>query len=343
MKKYFYLLFFIALFSCSETEKNSNTDSPQMNTPKVAIAIHGGAGNLKKLKLTKEEENAYIHFMDSLIQSGHEALKGGAKSIDVVASVVSAMENSPLFNAGKGSVFSHDGKNEMDAAIMNGSDMSCGAVAGVTRVKNPILLANEIREHSEFVFLHGLGAEQFAAERNVELVDESYFFTQKRWDQLQEALEKDSTSLDHEKPEGKGEGKYGTVGCVALDLEGNLAAATSTGGLVNKKYQRIGDSPLIGAGTYANNESCAISCTGKGEDFIRYTAASSIASRIEYLKEPADTAAHVVLFDRIKKNKGRGGCIVLTPAGDLSFTFTTNGMYRAGIDAQGKKTVAIYE
>lgn len=341
MKKYLYVFLFATLFSCGETNTNSNP--PQMNTPKVAIALHGGAGNLKKLKLTKEEEEAYQLFMDSLIESGHAALLKGAKSIDVVADIVRAMEDSPLFNAGKGSVFAHSGKNEMDAAIMNGADMSCGAVAGVTRVKNPILLANEIREHSEFVFLHGEGAEEFATERNVELVNESYFFTQKRWDQFQEALEKDSTSLDHEKPEAKSEGKYGTVGCVALDLEGNLAAATSTGGLVNKKYQRIGDSPLIGAGTYANNESCAISCTGKGEDFIRYTAASSIASRIQYLKEPADTAAHVVLFDRIKKNKGRGGCIIVLPSGDLSFLFTTTGMYRAGIDGNGKKTVAIYE
>ncbi|MEN9346807.1 MAG: Isoaspartyl peptidase precursor [Bacteroidota bacterium] len=341
MKKYFYFILFVFFFSCNETEKESTT--PQMKTPKVAIALHGGAGNLKKLKLTKEEEEAYTHFMDSLIESGHQALLNGAKSIDVVATIVSAMEDSPLFNAGKGAVFAHSGKNEMDAAIMNGADMSCGAVAGVTRVKNPIQLANDIRQHSEFIFLHGLGAEEYAAERNIELIDPSYFFTQKRWDQFQEALEKDSTSLDHEKPEGKSEGKYGTVGCVALDLEGNLAAATSTGGLVNKKYQRIGDSPLIGAGTYANNESCAVSCTGKGEDFIRYTAASSIASRIQYLKEPADSAAHVVLFDYIKKNKGRGGCIVVLPSGELTFLFTTTGMYRAGIDANGKKTVAIYE
>lgn len=341
MKKFIYLLSLAFLCACNEPTKDSNT--PVMNTPKVAIAIHGGAGNLKKLKLTPEEEQEYLHFMDSLIQTGHAALQKGEKSIDVVARVVSAMEDSPLFNAGKGAVFAHSGKNEMDAAIMSGADLSCGAVAGVTHVKNPIVLANEIREHSEFVFLHGLGAEDFAKERNIELVDESYFFTQKRWDQFQEALEKDSTSLDHEKPEGKSEGKYGTVGCVALDLDGNVAAATSTGGLVNKKYQRIGDSPLIGAGTYANNQSCAISCTGKGEDFIRFTAASSIAARILYLKEAADTAAHVVLFDQIKKNKGRGGCIVVQPDGHLSFLFTTTGMYRAGIDGNGKKTLAIYE
>ncbi|MFM9984280.1 MAG: isoaspartyl peptidase/L-asparaginase family protein [Flavobacteriales bacterium] len=322
---------------------------PKAETGKIAIALHGGAGNLKKLNLTPEEELAFKAVMDSAITAGYAVLERGGTSVDAVEATIHVMEDSPLFNAGKGAVFNHDGINEMDAAIMNGADLSCGSITGVRHIRNPISAARLVMDKSEHVFLSGIGAEEFVVAQGMNLVDSSYFFTQHRWDQLQEALEEDKIELDHDGKKSAAmrdeprEGKFGTVGCVALDKAGNIAAGTSTGGLTNKRYGRIGDAPLIGAGTYANNASCAVSCTGKGEDFIRNTIAADIAGRVEYGQESLDSAVHHAIYTKLVASKGRGGCIALNASGQIAMAFTTTGMYRASIDTSGRKEIQIYQ
>jgi beta-aspartyl-peptidase (threonine type) len=315
----------------------------------IAIALHGGAGNLKKLKLTKEEEAAYEAIIQFALNAGYGVLKNGGTSVDAVETTIKILEDSPLFNAGKGAVFTHDGTVELDAAIMDGSDFSCGGITGAMHIKNPISAAKSVMRNSEFVLLSGSGADEFAKEQGLEYVEQSYFFTQKRWDQLQEALKEDSVSLDHEKPQSSSstnspeEKKYGTVGCVAMDSNGNLAAGTSTGGLVNKRYHRIGDSPIIGAGTYADNNSCAVSCTGKGEDFMRLSVAHEISAQLKYTGASLDSCVSNVMHKQLKSVKGRGGCIVIDKNGNICMDFTTTGMFRGSIDKNGKLEVAIYK
>jgi L-asparaginase / beta-aspartyl-peptidase len=348
MKKILFLSTFVLLItSCHQDQPGMPVPESANKKTTVAIVIHGGAGNLRKLNLTKEEELAYMQLMETALHTGYDLLKEGKSSIDAVEATIRIMEDSPLFNAGKGSVFSHDGVNEMDAAIMNGKDLSCGSITGVRTIRNPISTARLVMEKSEHVFLSGRGAEEFARLNGVAMEDPSYFYTEHRWQQLQEALKKDSIQLDHTPPSASlhdpEDFKFGTVGCVALDSEGNLAAGTSTGGLTNKKFGRIGDSPLIGCGTYAGNESCAVSCTGRGEDFIRNTVAADIAARCKYLNEPLDTAVRVVIEEKLKKAKGRGGCIALDTDANISAHFTTSGMYRGWIDQEGKLVVKIYE
>jgi beta-aspartyl-peptidase (threonine type) len=310
-----------------------------------AIALHGGAGNLKKLNLTSEQEREYINVMEFALNQGYALLKNGHTSTEAVEAVIMILEDSPLFNAGKGAVFNHDGVNELDAAIMDGNTMDAAAVAGLRRIKNPIQLARRIMDSSKFVFLSGTGAEEFATEQGFDFVEQYYFFTEHRWQQLQESLKEKSTKLDHSEnldPYSDHESKFGTVGCVALDRYGNLAAGTSTGGITNKQYGRIGDSPVIGAGTYANNNSCAISCTGKGEDFIRLGVAHDISSRMLYLKEPlAESVKYEMKI--LKEFGGRGGCIALNAQGEVSFGFTTNGMFRGSINQRGELFTGIYE
>lgn len=315
-------------------------------TSKYALAIHGGAGNMVKRKYTAEEENAYKQVMDSALTVGYTLLAEGATATDVVETVIRVMEDSPLFNAGKGSVFSNEGKNEMDAAIMDGKTLKCGAVTNIRTVKNPITLAKTIMEKSQFVFLNGEGAERFARENELEIVDPDYFFTQKRWNELEKLRDSTKTQLDNE---SRGDiesldsiNKFGTVGCVVLDGYGNLAAGTSTGGITNKKYNRIGDSPLIGAGTYANNESCAVSCTGHGEDFIRIVAAHQLHALMLYKRASVIKAATKVI-ESLTAIGGRGGLIAIDRKGTITFQFNTTGMFRGSIDTKGTKTIEIYK
>lgn len=286
--------------------------------------------------------------MTEALQLGYDMLVKGDSGVNVVEAVIKVLEDSPLFNAGKGSVFTNDGKNEMDAAIMDGKTLKAGAVAGLRTIKNPISLAKKVMEDSKFVFLSSKGAEKFAKEHGVEIVDTSYFYTQERWDDLLRI--KDTSKLKSRAsdtsgaiaPKGKFD-KYGTVGCVVLDKYGNLTAGTSTGGTVNKKYNRIGDSPLIGAGTYAKNSTCAISCTGHGEDFIRLVAAHDVSSLIEYKKLSLDLATTEVILKKLNAINGRGGMIGIDSKGNISMKFNTSGMFRGFADKNGKIKVFIYK
>lgn len=336
--KNFIFIVIIFCISCTKTsDKSKKEEEAKVFVP--VIALHGGAGDLKGLNLTPADEQQYLMVMDSALQLGHQILMSGGTSLDAVESVIKILEDSPLFNAGRGAVFSHEGKNELDAAIMNGRNQDCAAVAGVTVVKNPIQLVRHIMDSSRFVFLSGAGAEQYAMDYKIPTVDPSYFFTQKRWDQFQEALKEDKEKLDHSP---SGEKKMGTVGCVALDQFGNLAAGTSTGGITNKKYGRIGDSPVIGAGTYADNDGVAVSCTGRGEDFIKVAAAHEINSLVKYKKKSVEDAVERTLKEIVNK-KGRGGCIALDRKGNYYLGFTTSGMFRGVIDSKGNKLLKIYE
>ena len=314
----------------------------------IAIALHGGASNIKNMHLSTEQEAAYTLALNTALDTGYTILKRGGSSMEAATRVVAQLEDCPLFNAGKGAVLSHDGTVQMDAAVMDGATMRCGAVAGVGHIKNPVLAAQKVMEKSGFVMLSEEGAEEFARLNGLEMADSSYFITPFRKSQWEKVRSRDTTVLDNDTRGGDIHPldetiheKYGTVGCVALDQYGNLAAATSTGGLVNKKYHRIGDSPVIGAGTYADNRSCAVSCTGKGEDFIRFVVAHEVSALMRYKKLPVKTAAKAVL-NEVKKSGGRGGCIAVDRQGNVTMRFTTSGMFRAKIDGKGRRKVAIY-
>lgn len=299
-----------------------------------AIAVHGGAGTIPK-DMDPERAAAYRTAMEDALRLGADMLAAGSPGLDVVEAVVRALEDDPKFNAGKGAVFTHEGKNELDAAIMDGATLRCGAVTGVTRVKNPVTLARAVMERSRHVFFTGAGAEQFAAQAGIEMVEPSYFFDQRRYDQLQEALETDTIEFL------PSDDKKGTVGCVVLDRAGHLAAATSTGGLTNKRFGRVGDVPVIGAGTYADDRSCAVSCTGTGELFIRNTVARSVAAMMEFGGTSLEAAANEMIHRRLKP--GDGGLIAVSRTGEIALTFNTTGMYRGAADAKGRFEVAIWE
>lgn len=303
-----------------------------------AIAIHGGAGTILRENMSPEMEKAYTAKLEEAIRAGYEILKNGGSSLDAVEQTIHVLEDSPLFNAGKGAVFTHDGENEMDAAIMDGNTLAAGSVAGVKTIKNPISLARKVMDASPHVMLSGKGAEQFAKEQNIEQVDPSYFYTESRMNSLKKAKEEEKDQGYDPTPDFK----FGTVGCVALDQNGNLAAGTSTGGMTNKKWNRIGDAPIIGAGTYANNLTCAASGTGWGEYFIRATVAHDISALMEYKGLSAQDAAEEVIYNKMAKLGGDGGVIVLDKDGNIAFVFNTKGMYRASIDKGGKLSVAIY-
>ncbi len=296
---------------------------------KYAIAIHGGAGTILKSTMTPEKEVAYTQAMQDAINAGETILKNGGAALDAVELAIVSLENNPLFNAGKGSVFTKTGKHEMDACIMNGKDLTAGAVAGVSNIKNPISLSRAVMEKSEHVFLAGLGALDFAKKINAKFEDDDYFFVQMRYDQLQMALKSDTMILDHiEDTFETGEKKFGTVGAVAIDIHGNLAAGTSTGGMTNKNYGRIGDTPMVGAGTYANN-TCAISCTGHGEFFIRSVVAYDISCLMEYKGLSLKEACDIVVMDKLVKIGGEGGLIAIDKNGNIELPFNSEGMYRA--------------
>ena len=309
---------------------------------KIVLVIHGGAGTITRAGMSAEREAQYRAGLTEALKTGQAILAKGGSSLDAVEATIKVMEDSPLFNAGKGAVFTHDGKNELDASIMDGKTMKAGAVAGLTIVKNPISAARAVMEKSKHVMLIGRGAELFATSVGLEVVDPAYFWTERRWKSLQEELLKES------KPQASlptaDENRFGTVGAVALDRSGNLAAGTSTGGTTNKKFGRVGDAPIIGAGNYADNESVAVSATGAGEYFIRWTVAYDIAALVKYRGLSVRDAAEEVVNRKLKAVPGaEGGVIVLDARGNFAMPFNTEGMYRGWIGEDGEAHVAIYK
>jgi beta-aspartyl-peptidase (threonine type) len=294
-----------------------------------AIALHGGAGNMQLTDFDSVEIEAFTRELSAALVVGEGILIKGGTSLDAVEQVVRYLEDCPLFNAGKGAVFTNEGKNELDAAIMDGSNLKAGAIAGVGDIKNPISAARMVMDSSEHVMMVGRGASLFAASKGLEVVDSSYFYTEKSWKALQRALQRDK--------------KMGTVGCVALDKNGNLAAATSTGGMTNKRYGRVGDVPIIGAGTYANNTTCAVSATGHGEFFIRYTVAHDISALMEYKGLSLSKAAELVINQKLKTAGGNGGVIAVDRIGNVHLTMNTSGMFRAYSTSTGSRGVAIFK
>jgi beta-aspartyl-peptidase (threonine type) len=306
----------------------------------TAIVIHGGAGTISRASLSDEKEAEIRAVLEKSVQAGYQKLQQGAASTEAVAAAINIMEDSPLFNAGKGAVFDADGKNMMDASIMEGKGLNAGAVAAVSHIKNPIDLAAMVMTKSEHVMLIGEGAEEFARENGTEMTDPKYFYTDFRWEQLQRIQAREAEKQETAEADSKDKW-FSTVGAVALDKAGTLAAGTSTGGTSNKRWGRVGDSPIIGAGTYANNESCAVSATGHGEYFIRYVVAYNICNRVE-LGTPLAEAADTVVNDVLVKAKGEGGVISMDAAGNIATPFNSEGMYRASIDTDGKISISIY-
>lgn len=324
-------------------------NKPAKPSPKYVLVLHGGAGTILKKNMSDAAEKKYREALTEALLSGYKLMQNGASGLDAVVAAIKVMEDSPLFNAGKGAVFTNNGKNELDASIMDGATLAAGAVAGVTTIKNPITGARAVMEKSGHVMLSGQGADDFAKAQGLETVDPSYFYTEGRWKALQRLLKKDSakTELDHDEkktsfvPTAKSnDEKFGTVGAVALDKKGNLAAGTSTGGMTNKKYGRVGDSPIIGAGTYANQQ-VAVSCTGWGEFYIRTVAAYDVAAQMEYRKISIEKATQQVI-DKIGKLGGNGGMVALDKNGKMAMPFNTEGMFRAAITEEGKVSVWFY-
>lgn len=322
------------------------------NNTKYVMVIHGGAGTIEKKFMTPAKEKAYVDALTKALEHGYQLIKNGQPALDAVQAAVNVMEDSPLFNAGKGAVFTNAGKNELDASIMDGATLKAGAVAGVSTIKNPINAARAVMDKSEHVMMMGHGAELFAQQNGCDTVPPSYFFTQERWDQLQRTIKQEEggraafndEDIRNSRIAGISEqdAKFGTVGAVALDKNGNLAAGTSTGGMTNKRYGRVGDSPIIGAGTYCNNATAGISCTGWGEYYIREVAANRVSALIE-LKGLSVVDATKQVIDEIGKMGGDGGIITLNKNGEVAMEFNTSGMYRGTVDANGKISVQIYK
>jgi beta-aspartyl-peptidase (threonine type) len=339
--------FMVMLFNSALAQ----TDSSR-SLVRPVLVIHGGAGTILKKNMSPEKEKAYQDGLKAALDKGYSILKNGGSSLDAVEAAVREMEDNPLFNAGKGAVFTNEGKNELDAAIMNGENLAAGSVAGVTTIRNPISAARAVVEKSQHVMMTGKGAEQFAKLQGLSIVDPSYFYTEDRWKGLQRVKKQDSskTELDHgnkpkaslKQPDNK-DSKYGTVGAVALDVHGNLAAATSTGGMTNKRFGRVGDAPIIGAGTYANNATCAISCTGWGEFFIRLVMAKTISDMMEFGNWSLERAANEMIQKRLPAMGGDGGLIAVDKAGNISMPFNTEGMYRGSVDREGNIVIKIYK
>tara|TARA_R100000935_G_scaffold55556_1_gene85617 strand:- start:197 stop:1297 length:1101 start_codon:yes stop_codon:yes gene_type:complete len=357
MKKTLLLLLLSISFACNNAyEERKPIDQPvtkpksdKVETNNFGIVIHGGAGTILKENMTDSLETAYKAVLEEAVRAGHEILANGGTSIEAIQRSINIMEDSPLFNAGKGAVFTNQETNEMDAAIMDGETLKAGAVAGVTIVKNPINLAFQVMEYSPHVLLAGKGAEEFAKERGLELVEPSYFYTENRFKSLQEVKEAEKMKADSADnrtafydPYIK-ESKFGTVGCVALDKNGNIAAGTSTGGMTNKKWNRIGDVPIIGAGTYANNATCAVSGTGWGEYFMRGVVAYDISAMMEYKKMSLEEATKEVIQNKLTESGGEGGIIAIDRRGNIAMEFNSAGMYRAAMNKKGELTIGIYK
>jgi beta-aspartyl-peptidase (threonine type) len=312
---------------------------------KISIAIHGGAGTILKEDMTPELEQAYREGLQSGLDAGYAVLEQGGSAVTAVKAAVIYLEDNDLFNAGKGSVFTKKGLNELDAAIMDGSNLAAGAVAGVRNIRNPIELAEEVMWHSGHVFLSGKGANDFAIKRGIKLEPDEYFYSQYRYDQWREIRDSDLYQLDHKSDKLIGlmkDKKFGTVGAVACDNEGNVAAATSTGGMTNKRYGRIGDSPIIGSGTYANNKTCAVSCTGHGEIFIRAVAAYDVSCLMEYKNMSLQEACEEVVMKKLLALQGEGGLVGVDAKGNMALVFNSAGMYRGSKSSDGTNLVCIY-
>ncbi len=350
------LIGFFMLFSCdfdqkSQNKSEVNAEIPTIPSEKFGIVIHGGAGTILKKNMSDSLELAYRQKLEEAIRVGHEILARGGSSLDAVTSTINILEDSPLFNAGKGAVFTHDETNELDASIMDGATLNAGAVSGVQRIKNPIDLANAVMTQSEHVMLSGNGAEDFAQLIGMELVDPSYFYTERRFQSLQKVKERLKKEYNHDSGNNAAvfedpfikNTKFGTVGCVALDKKGNLAAGTSTGGMTNKRWNRIGDAPIIGAGTYANNATCAVSSTGWGEYFIRAMVAHDISAMMEYKGVSLQEAASEVIQKKVPALGGDGGIVAIDKDGNIAMEFNTAGMYRAHMNAEGELILGIYK
>lgn len=309
---------------------------PQGN---YTLVIHGGAGNISRENMSLEREAAFKAKLTEALEAGETILKSGGSSLDAVVAAITILEDSPLFNAGKGAVFNFEGRNELDASIMYGQTLQAGAVAGLTNVKNPIIAARKVMENSPHVLLTGRGAEQFAFEQGLQIVDPSYFFDQQRWEQYRNFL-RGNTEL---RGMSETEFKMGTVGAVALDVHGNLAAGTSTGGMTGKRFGRIGDSPIIGAGNYANNQSCAVSATGHGEYFIRNVVAFDISAQMLYLGKTLEEAANNIVLEKLKEQGANGGIIAVDYQGNIAMPFNTTAMFRAFVKSTGESEVKIFE
>ncbi len=328
--KYFIVILFV-LFSFIISFPLS---AAEVKNP-IAIVIHGGAGYMNVTKMSSEKIVAYKSKLREALQTGYDILKKGGTSLDAVEATIIILEDSPLFNAGKGAVFTNEGKNELDSSIMDGRTRNAGAVAGVKKIKNPISLARLVMEKSKHVLLSGKGAEIFAGKNKMKLVPESYFYTKKRMESLLRLKKKEQLkNIDK---------KMGTVGCVALDSFGNLAAGTSTGGMTNKRFGRIGDSPIIGAGTFADNGTCAISSTGHGEFFIRWVVAYDISALMKYKNMSLEKAANLVVKKKLVKAGGNGGIIGVDKEGNVITVFNTSGMYRGWVDKKGNFTIKIFK
>jgi beta-aspartyl-peptidase (threonine type) len=336
------VIFILFVFFASTVQFGQGEENDKV----FGLALHGGAGTIKKSSMTQEKEKAYRKKLREAIEAGYKILKNNGSSLDAVEASIRILEDSPLFNAGKGSVFTSEGVNEMDASIMDGKTRNAGAISGVKRIKNPISLARKVMDNSKHVMLTGKGAEQFAKELGIDWVQEKYFFTERRWKSLQKIKEREKT-LKKKTSQAGGisdrKYKYGTVGCVALDKYGNLAAGTSTGGMTNKEFGRVGDSPIIGAGTYANNGTCAVSSTGHGEFFIRWVVAYDIAALMEYKGLSLKKAAEQVVMTKLKEAGGSGGIIAIDNRGNIAMPFNTEGMYRAYSTKDGKFVIKLYK
>ena len=332
------------------TRAQSNVE--KSGKDRIVLVIHGGAGTILKSQMTTEKEKAYTNALNEALQKGYTILNNGGTSVDAVEAAIKVLEDNPLFNAGKGAVFTNEGKNELDASIMDGKTLAAGAVAGITTVKNPVSAARAVMEKSNHVMMAGAGADKFAKQAGLQIVDPSYFYTEERWKALQEVKKEDSLKmeLDHSGKKTSGvfehvnkDSKFGTVGAVALDQYGNLAAATSTGGMTNKRFGRVGDSPVIGAGTYANNGTCAISCTGWGEFYIRLVMAKTVSDMMEFGKMSLQSAATEMIMKRLPALGGDGGLIGVDKKGNIAMLFNTEGMYRGYIKVDGKPATMIYK
>lgn len=353
MKKLFAFLFLFFVLNISYSQSNIDT------MENFVLVVHGGAGTILKKNMTPEKEEAYKNKLTESLQTGYDVLKNGGTSEEAVQAAIMILEDSPLFNAGKGAVYTNVETNEMDAAFMNGKTLEAGAVTGVRTIKNPITAARLIMNHSEHVMMVGEGAEKFAAANGAVMVDTSYFFDQNRLNQLRELKGKEKMILDHDGDQGGNltdsseiefnvdlnpDKKFGTVGAVALDKFGNLAAGTSTGGMTNKKYGRVGDSPIIGSGTYdANNKTCAVSCTGHGEYFIRNVVAYDVSAMMEYKNVSLEEATNEIINKKLLEQKGMGGLIAVDAKGNIAMPFNTPGMYRGYVKKDGTIHVSIYK
>lgn len=358
MKKIFTFLLVLGLFvGCRESskkqivkkEKVPETSQDSLSGNEFAIVIHGGAGSIYEKNMSDSLKAIYHKKLEEAVRAGYKVLENGGRAVDAVRTSIRIMENSPLFNAGKGAVFTYEGTNELDASIMMGKNLMAGAVAGVNQIKNPIDLAYQVMVNSPHVMLYGDGAEAFAKSIGMKLVDPSYFYTQRRYESLQQILKKESKKKTDSIKKDKisfydsniDASKFGTVGCVALDKHGNIAAGTSTGGMTNKRWNRIGDSPIIGAGTYANNKTCGVSCTGWGEYFIRGVAAYSVSTIMEYGEKSLSEAAQIVIHEKLP-SVGGGGLISIDSEGHIVVEYNTPGMFRAYMDDKGNLTVGMF-